>query len=63
MSRTCLKSYTTKNVLKNHKQQGNQQEKTSIRTLNDSHLYWKRHFHKNPLYFPEFTDFIMTYND
>ena len=28
-----------------------QQELTSIETSNESDLYWKNHFHKNPLEF------------
>ena len=30
---------------------------TSIRTSNESHLHWKKHFHKNPLYFRIYADF------
>ena len=29
----------------------------TIRTSNESHLYWKKHFHKNPLYFRIIADF------
>ena len=25
-------------------------DKTTLRTSNESHIQWKRHFHKNPLY-------------
>ena len=30
---------------------------TTIRTSNESHIYWKKHFHKNPLYFRIYADF------
>ena len=40
-----------------HKQQCIQNEMTSIRTSPDSHLHWKNHFHKNPLYFRIYADF------
>ena len=30
---------------------------TVIRTSNESHLQWKKHFHKNPLYFRIYADF------
>ena len=29
----------------------------TIRTSNESHLYWKKHFHKNSLYFRIYADF------
>ena len=35
----------------------NNQELTTIGTSPDSHLYWKNHFHKNPLYFRIYADF------
>ena len=53
----CLSSYTSQNVLIVHKQKCIQQEKTGIRTSIESHLYWKNHFHKNPLYFRLHADF------
>ena len=30
---------------------------TTIRTSSESHIYWKEHFHKNPLYFRIYADF------
>ena len=30
---------------------------TTIKTSNESHLQWKKHFHKNPLYFRIYADF------
>ena len=34
-----------------HKQQCDPREILIIRTSNESHFYWKKHFHKNALYF------------
>ena len=39
--RRCLSSYSSQNVLIKHKQRCNQQEITSIKTSNESHLDWK----------------------
>ena len=30
---------------------------TLIKTSPESHIYWKKHFHKNPLYFRIYADF------
>ena len=30
---------------------------TTIKTSNESHIYWKNHFHKNPFYFRIYADF------
>ena len=30
----------------------------SIRRSPDSHIYWKNHFHRNPLYFRTYADFV-----
>ena len=30
---------------------------TTIRTSPESHLHWKGHFHKNPIYFRTYADF------
>ena len=35
----------------------NNKELTTIKTSPDSHLYWKKHFHKNPLNFGIYADF------
>ena len=37
-------------------------KKKIIRTSIESHVYWKKHFHKNPLYFRIFADF-QAYNE
>ena len=49
--RRCLKSYTNKNALINHKEKCGDDNIGAIRTSSESHLYWKKHFHKNPSYF------------
>ena len=49
--RQCLNSYINENTLKNHKEKCGDDNICIIRTSNESHLYWKKHFHKNPLYF------------
>ena len=55
--RWCLNSYTSENALTNHKEKCEDDNICTIRTSNESHLYWKKHFHKNPLYFRIFADF------
>ena len=46
----CLNSYTCENALINHKEKCVDDNICTIRTSNESHLYWKKHFHNNPLY-------------
>ena len=55
--RRCLNSYTCENALINHKEKCGDDNICTIRTSNESHLYWKKHFQKNPLYFRIFADF------
>ena len=55
--RRCLNSYTCENALLNHKEKCGDDNICTIRTSNESHLYWKKHFHKNPLYFRIIADF------
>ena len=55
--RRCFSSYANQNFLKKHKQRSEQQEITSIRTSNESHLYWEKHFQKNPSFFRIIADF------
>ena len=55
--RCCLNSHASQNVLIKHKQQCGAQDITSLRLSNESHLCWKKHFHKNPLYFRIYADF------
>ena len=40
-----------------HKPKRENNDTTTIRTSKESHLYWKKHFHKNPLYFRIYADF------
>ena len=55
--RRCLNSYTCENALKNHKEKCGDDNICTIRTSNESHLYWKKHFHKNQLDFRIIADF------
>ena len=55
--RRCLSSYTSEKMLMLHKPKCENNNKTTIRTSPDSHLHWKKHFHKNPLYFRIYADF------
>ena len=54
--RQCLSSYTSENMLIKHKEKCGDDNITTIKTSNESHLYWKKHFH-NPLYFRIYADF------
>ena len=40
-----------------HKQKCGDGDITTLRTSSESHIYWKKHFHKNPLYFRTYADF------
>ena len=55
--RRCLSSYTSENMLLKHKEKCGDDNITSIKTSNESHLSSKKHFHKNPLYFRIYADF------
>ena len=55
--RRCLSSYTSENMLIKHKQKCGIDNITTIKTSNESHLYWKKHFHKSPLYLRIYADF------
>ena len=55
--RQCLSSYTSENMLIKHKEKCGDDNITTIKSSNESHLYWKKHFHKNPLYFKIYADF------
>ena len=58
--RQCLSSYTSENMLNKHKQKCGDDHITTIKASNvsnESHLQWKNHFHKNPLYFRIYADF------
>ena len=47
--RQCLKSYSCQIVLIKHKQQCGEHDIASLRLSKESHLYWKKPFHKNPI--------------
>ena len=55
--RCCLNSYTCENALKNHSEKQGDNNIYTIRTSNEPHLRWRKHFHKNPLYFRIFAVF------
>ena len=40
-----------------HKQKCENNDITTNRSSNESHLNWKKHFHKNPIYFRIYADF------
>ena len=52
-----MSSYTSEKMLIKHKQKCGDDNITTIKTSNESHLHWKKHFQKNPLYFTIFADF------
>ena len=55
--RRCLNSYTSENMLMMHKPKCENNDITTTRISNESHLHWKKLFHKNPLYFRIYADF------
>ena len=55
--RRCLCSYTRKNMLIKHKPKCENNDITTIKTSNKSHLHCEKYFHKNPLYFRIYADF------
>ena len=55
--RRWLSSYTSENMLIKHKPKCENNDITSIKTSNESHLHWKKHFHENQLYFRIYADF------
>ena len=55
--RQCLSSYTSENMLGKHKENCGDDNITVIKTSKESHLQWKKHFHKNPLNFRIYADF------
>ena len=52
-----MSSYTSDNLLMSHKPKGEKIDITAIKTSNESHLHWKKQFHKNLLYFRIYADF------
>ena len=51
-----MSSCTSENMLTLHKPKCENNDITTIRTSPGSHLHWKKHFHKNPLYFRIYAD-------
>ena len=47
IGRQYLSSYTSEKLLMKHKQKSGEDNITILRNLNESHLPWKNHFHKN----------------
>ena len=47
--RRCMNSYTSENILLLHKPKYESNDITTIRTSTESHIHWKKYFHKNPL--------------
>ena len=54
----CMSSYTNGNMLVKHKQKCGEVNIITIKTSNESHLRWKKHFHKNPIYILGFTQIL-----
>ena len=52
-----MSSYTSENMLMKHKPRCENNDITTIKTSNESHLHWKKHFHKNPLCFRIYSNF------
>ena len=52
-----MNSYTSENMLNIHKLNCENNDNTTIRTSRELHLHWKKHFHKNPVYFRINADF------
>ena len=40
-----------------HKQKCEEDNTTTTKTSSESHIYWKKHFHKNPFHFRIYADF------
>ena len=55
--RSCLNSYTSENMLMLHKPECENFDITTNRTSMESQIQWKKHFHKNPLYFRTYAVF------
>ena len=52
-----MSSFSSQNVLAKHNQRRERQEITSIGRSNESNIYWKKNFHKNPFYSRINTDY------
>ena len=52
-----MNSYTSENTLLLHKPKYENKDITTLRNSIESHIQWKKLFHKNPLYFRIYADF------
>ena len=52
-----MTSFTSEYMLILHKPKCKNNDITTIRTSLESHLHWKKPFHKNPFYFKIYADF------
>ena len=50
-------SLTSENMLMKHKRKCRVDKIATLTTSSESHIHWKNHFHKNPLYFRIYADF------
>ena len=55
--RRCLNSNTSENMLMFHKPNCEINDGTTVRTTDESHIFWKKNFHKNRLYFRIYADY------
>ena len=55
--RRCLNSNTSEKMLKLQKPKSENNDITTIRTSQKSHLHWQKHLHKYPIYFRKYADF------
>ena len=52
-----MSSYTSEIMLMKHKEKCGDDNITTVKTSNESHIYWQKQFLKNPLYFRIYADF------
>ena len=57
LCRRCLNSYRSDNMLMLHRPKFEIYDRSTIRTLTESCLHWKKQFHKNPLRLRIYADF------
>ena len=50
LCRQCLNSYTSENMLMKHKEKCADDNIITIKTSNESHLHWNKHFHNTPFF-------------
>ena len=52
-----MNSYTCEHALTNHKEKRGDDNICATRISSESHLYWNKYFHRNPIYFRIFAEF------